>query len=225
MSAKRQSLYVGVDGCKGGWVAVRFGPGSAPDGTFAARFTDLESFFQGAVIIGVDMPMGLAENGERAADHAARTFLGARRSSIFMTPVRAAVYAETYEEANGLNRTHAGKGLSKQAWNLVPKIRELDALTDPRLHEVHPEVAFACLAGEPLEERKKTWGGLQRRLALLEARGLTLHGPLAEASAVPIDDVVDAAVCALAAMDIHHGHAQRLSDKRPSIWGARPVSE
>ncbi|MEM6957262.1 MAG: DUF429 domain-containing protein [Myxococcota bacterium] len=225
MNAKRHSLYVGVDGCKGGWVAIRFRPGCALEGTFAERFTGLEPFTKDAAIIGVDMPIGLAREGERAADHAARAFLGPRRSSIFMTPVRAAVYAPSYEEASRLNRKHAGKGLSKQAWNLVPKIRELDALTDPRLHEVHPEVAFACLAGEPLEERKKTWGGLQRRLALLEARGLTLHGPLAEASAVPIDAVVDAAVCALAAMDIHHGHAQRLSDKRPSIWGARPVSE
>ena len=49
--------------------------------------------------------------------------------------------------------------MSVQTWHLVPKIREVDAVADdPRLVEVHPELAFAALAGTGPLASKKTAG-------------------------------------------------------------------
>ena len=47
---------------------------------------------QGAVI-GIDIPIGLPDTGRRQADVLAYTLVGPRRSSVFMTPVRAALEA------------------------------------------------------------------------------------------------------------------------------------
>jgi len=49
-----------------------------------------------------------------------------RKSSIFPVPCREAVYAETYEKACEVNKLLTGKLISKQAWNIVPKIRDVD---------------------------------------------------------------------------------------------------
>jgi predicted RNase H-like nuclease len=55
----------------------------------------------------------------------AQTLLGMRRSSVFRIPPRAAVEADCYEAASAAARAGCGKGLSKQAFALFPKILEL----------------------------------------------------------------------------------------------------
>ncbi len=67
-------------------------------------------------------------------------------------------------------------GLSVQAYHLLPRIRELDALLTPQLQlqvwESHPELAFTALTGAPIPYPKRTAEGQQVRLnALLQAFG------------------------------------------------------
>ena len=62
-----------------------------------------------------------------------------------------------YGEANRAAREHLGMGLSKQAYNLLPKIREVRTALSPadfaagavpRAAEVHPELSFAVMAAK-----------------------------------------------------------------------------
>ena len=130
----------------------------------------------------------------------------------------------TYAEANrfgkeqGPRDTHGG-GISKQAWNITPKIREVDNWMTPRrqnrIFEAHPELAFAALnGGEPLPSKKSEIGESARRRILHE------HGfsqVLDQARDIPrrlaaIDDVLDAAVLCVVAQRIVQGTAECLTD-------------
>ena len=104
-------------------------------------------------IVAVDIPIGLPERagpGGRAAENAVRPLLGARQSSVFSVPSRAALAAADYGEACRIAfaSSEPPRKVSKQLFMLVPKIREVDAcLRDDaeaagRVFEVHPEVAF-----------------------------------------------------------------------------------
>jgi len=129
--------------------------------------------------LGVDIPIGLSGDGDRPADRLARERLGPRRSTFFSTPVRPILDASTWEEASKISRAVAGVGLSKQAWNLVPKIRHVDELWTPAvantLVEAHPEVSFAEMAGGPVLMKKSDPQGRRDRCRLL-ARHLCLPG-------------------------------------------------
>jgi predicted RNase H-like nuclease len=193
-------LALGVDAARGGWVAI-----ALEDGRFAAavlerRFPALLERFREAAVIGVDVPIGLPETPERRrADTAARKVVGARRSSVFLTPARAALEATTYRAA----RTIA-PSTSAQGWALRTAIMDVDRVRDPRIREVHPEVSFAVLAGEPLAFAKRTWNGHRERLALLRRAGIEIPDHL-DAGLVAADDVLDAAVAAWTATRIARG--------------------
>src|SRR4029453_443038 len=142
----------GADVCRGGWGGVTppidgaaTARGAPPPRGGAPRQARGEL---GA--IGVDMPIGLADDGPRRCDQEARELVGPRRSSVFTAQVAPDLGARTYEQALARSRQASGVGLSKQAWHLVPRIKELDALLDPtrqgRIFECHPEAAFAALA-------------------------------------------------------------------------------
>ena len=125
--------------------------------------------------IAVDMPIGLSPNGKRTCDQDARRLLGAgRASSIFTPPIPEVLVAENYEEARQISIEHhpERKSLSIQAFGILPKIREVRATVTPelqeRVFEVHPEVCFAALAGQPIREDKKGPIGYDVRRALLE---------------------------------------------------------
>jgi predicted RNase H-like nuclease len=51
-------------------------------------------------------------------------------------------------------------GLSVQAYHLIPRIRELDALLTPdlqaRVWESHPELSFRAMTGAPIASPKRT---------------------------------------------------------------------
>ena len=143
--------------------------------------------------IGIDMPIGLPDGWDRAADRAARRYLGRRSSTVFPTPPRDLLGASTYAEANALARARFGKGLTKQSFNLFPKIREVDRLLTgqqvDRLVEIHPECAFTAMAGRALPP-KRTPEGASARLALLVPR----YGQIVTArpAGARADDVLDA---------------------------------
>jgi predicted RNase H-like nuclease len=190
-------LALGVDAARGGWVAVALEDGAFAGAALERRFPALLERFAEAVVVGVDVPIGLPKRGtRRRADLEARKLVGARRASVFFTPSRAALEAATYSAARELEPS-----TSAQGWALRTAILDVDRVRDPRVREVHPEVSFAVLAKEPLAFAKRTWNGHRERLRLLRRAGIRIPDRL-DAGLVPADDVLDAAVAAWTATRI-----------------------
>jgi predicted RNase H-like nuclease len=163
-------------------------------------------------VVGIDMPLGLLAHGWRDADALARRALGRRGVTVFAIPPRPVWQQSTYAEANRACRELTGKGLSAQTWGLRGKLLEADAYrrrSPARLYEVHPELAFATLAGAPLQESKHTKAGLAIRRELLQQAGLTLPARLPGAAE---NDLLDAAAVALSARRIAAGDAITLTN-------------
>jgi len=162
------------------------------------------------------MPIGLLDTQPRACDVAARRMLGPRRSSVFPTPVRAVLATTDYRQACELSRRVSGKALSKQAFNLLPKMAELDELMTPtdqdRFVEAHPECAFVRLAGRPLGEPKRTDRGRTQRRRLLATADPSLDRLIASHPELPILDLIDATVLAVTARHVARGTETRLGD-------------
>jgi predicted RNase H-like nuclease len=232
----------GVDGCKAGWIAVIQRPGEAPGVSVFGSFSDLVTSLPDNTTIAVDMPIGLPEfsaKGGRGPEAAVRAFLGARQSSVFSIPSRAALYADTepfvtverwheaHRKASAVARITSDppRGVSIQAFGLFSKIREIDSLLRarpelrPRIRESHPEVAFCRLnGGQAMSLPKKIKGtinpaGMEERKALLCARFYSRsflgRTPPKGAGA---DDFLDAAAMMLIARRIVHGEARPYPD-------------
>jgi predicted RNase H-like nuclease len=215
---------LGVDACRPGWIGIAL-CGDAARAYFAPRIQALvgSATDDGPLdAVAIDIPIGLAEAGRRQADELARRALGRRWASIFITPVRAALLAGDFASAVAENRRLAGEGVSRQAFALRAKILDVGEWvrhTPVRVVEAHPELSFACLAGQPLPSRKSTWAGAVARRSLLAQAGLVLAddlGPAAEQAGV--DDVLDAAVMAWTAQRVASGSARSLPDP-PEILG------
>lgn len=157
-------------------------------------------------LIAIDMPIGLPEDGPRACDVAARRLLRPHGSRVFPAPVRGCLHhADDYAAACAAAIAASGKALSRQAWNLLPAIAEVDALADDeRLVECHPEIAFALLHGHPIAEAKRTAEGRAPRLEALRHWLPGLDDP-------PFgDDGLDALACAWTAARLANGSATTL---------------
>jgi predicted RNase H-like nuclease len=157
-------VIAGADGCRGGWVVAALDN----DQITVERVPSIAPVASLAVVVGADIPIGLAATDRREADREARRLLGTRASTVFPTPLRCVLGAATYEEANERSRRACGRGLSKQSWYLVGKIAEVDALAraGAPLVEIHPELSFAMLAGRVLAP-KQTPRGREERVAAL----------------------------------------------------------
>ncbi len=214
-------LLVGVDGCKGGWVAA-FATVATPDRLISIEVHDhiaplLARITSGEVaMMTVDMPMGLTAAGPRRCDIETRARLGSRASSVFGTPPRPLLGCATHAEAVALGRSIDGRGISIQAFNLIPKIAQLDTALgvnpDPSLFEhlieSHPESAFAELAGHPLTTRKRTAEGRNERLDLLDTVFTTGTDLLRQRHrGAAHDDVLDAAILVRTAHRVASGTA------------------
>ncbi len=149
--------------------------------------------------VAIDIPIGLAPREPRRADIDARRLLGARRSSVFPAPARAVLGASTYEEACAMSRAVCGKAVSKQLFNILPKIREVDRLVTPhrqqRVCEMCPELSLALLAGAPMAFTKSTPEGRAERIRALST--VFDHLQLQSQTRTPprgarADDVLDA---------------------------------
>jgi predicted RNase H-like nuclease len=163
-------------------------------------------------VVGIDMPLGLLADGWRDADVLARRALGRRGVTVFAIPPRPVWQQPTYADANRLCRELTGKGLSAQTWGLRGKLLEADEYrrkSPARLYEVHPELAFAALAGAPLQETKHTTVGLAVRRGLLKRAGLTLPAKIAGAAD---NDLLDAAAVAWSARRIDAAAAVTLTN-------------
>lgn len=244
---KRAPTHVfGVDGCRTGWVAARLNLGNNQlEAIFAFQFRDIAELAEKAGMAMVDMPIGLGDETARPCEAAARKLLSPlRHSSVFSPPRRGMLDFEQYSEANAWGKarqkkrtgSEAGGGLSKQAWMIAPKIREVDAVMTPDLQahicEAHPELAFWRLNGEtPCAYSKHTPQGREERKALLADSGLDpdpLFPSLKQAAngGVGLDDLYDACALALTAKARLDGKAVHLGDGSrdargllKEIWG------
>jgi predicted RNase H-like nuclease len=205
-------FVAGVDGCRGGW-AVALAPvgGGALDVRVVATFAEVLALR--TVAIAIDMPIGLADSGRRACDIEARRRLGPRRSSVFPAPLRPMLEASTYQDALAI------AGLSKQAYHLIPKVREVDALMTPRrqrtIVEAHPELCFAELLGHPCRAPKRTAEGRAERQMVVK---LTIDRPPTGAA---WDDVLDACALVETAHRLVNGNIERLGDRARDRRGLR----
>jgi predicted RNase H-like nuclease len=227
---------LGLDGCKRGWVGVRLDLDQAapPAARFYRVFGEALTDSDYPAVIAVDMPIGfldIAERGGRLCERLARQRLGPRRNSVFSAPTRAAlVHAKDYGAALEANRGNGEIGLSRQCFHLIPKLAEIDAVMTPalqrRVRESHPELAFTVLnAGRPMHYAKKTRWGRDERIGLLTGVGgdygldAQFLDPRAHiglrGGGVARDDLVDAAVVALAAARIARGKALVLPADAP----------
>jgi predicted RNase H-like nuclease len=218
-------LVVGVDGTREGWVAAGLQAGEIRFVRVWPRLADLLKEYPAAGVVAVDIPLGLPSGKEpRAADLEARRFLSrGRHASVFPAYPLAVYEADTYEEARKRAVSLTGRGLSAQAFGLAAKIREAaECGADPRVYEVHPEVSFQALAGEPLSYGKKSWNGFMGRLGLLDAAGMRVPPLLPDVGSAASDDVLDAAIAAWSASRALAGEAARLpaagKDRMPAIW-------
>lgn len=194
-------LALGVDGWKKGWVGVWLDKQGFVAARTAAKITRLIEAGPDARVIGVDIPIGWPATGNRACDDAARKAVGQRWPSVFMTPPRQALEARSFAAAVAVCRRLKVQVLSLQAYSLAAKIFEVETVAriDPRVVEVHPEVSFAAMRGQPLQHPKKSWAGMRQRLKLLAAAGIDLPNDLPDAGEVPPFDVIDAAAAAWSA--------------------------
>jgi len=207
MLAAVAATVTGIDGCKGGWVAVTLG---APGVRVTAAATLAALGIDG--LAGIDMPLGLLAAGWRTADLLARRALGRRGPCVFAIPPRAVWAAPDYPAANLRCRELTGGGLSAQAWGLRARLLEADQFRRGCAHplyEVHPELSFAGLAGAPLQDSKHSAAGRAVRRALLARAGIELPAAVPGAAT---DDLLDAAAVAWSARRIAAGTAVVLTD-------------
>ena len=214
---------VGVDGWRKGWVAAYEAHGGTR-WTTHATFAEVLACYPVARI-GVDMPIGLPATGARACDVAARAFATGAPSSVFPAPRRALVDGFTSDCVY-----EPGRNISKQAWNLIAKIKQVDDVITPalqaRIAEVHPECSFRAMDRATEFESKRTARGVGQRIrALTEQAAFSGSDPLAEWSqlprGVPIDDILDASAALWTAQRWQVGEAVVLPADGPAHRDAR----
>lgn len=212
--------YVGVDGCRGGWVVAVVEGGRACAPVLRETFAEVIECARGAALVLVDIPIGLPDawQGQRRCDVAARQELRHRGCCVFPAPIRDVVELPIAElpvvsrqrEACTWQRQLARRGLTIQACCLLPKIREVDRLmrADPALQEwvreSHPELCFAALNdGWPMRHRKRAPEGYEERVNVLRRHLPEVDGLLSgvrstrRRGAYALDDVLDALALAV----------------------------
>ena len=208
-------MYVGVDGCPDGWLAVCYADSGFRRADFHGTIADLWAAHRDADRILIDVPIGLREDSSepRACDTAARTVLAPdRHSSVFPTPVRAAAREDSYAGAKAVQERLTDGSLNRQTWGIIPKIDAVDRflLEAPAargtVRESHPEVCFNAFAGTPMAYSKT--GDPERafweRAAVLRAVDPDVYDHLWDAAAglecgASDDDLLDAFAVALTA--------------------------
>jgi predicted RNase H-like nuclease len=204
---RSRTHLAGVDGCRRGWIVVHTASDIAhAEITFVSHWREIHHRFD---IVAVDMPIGLSDRGHRECESAARKILSPHGARVFRVPPRGALRFgyDKWSGANSWSKRQGFGGISKQSWNIWPKIAEIDgaivAADQRRIHEAHPELAFARLnAGKALVS-KHTDEGLKARKRLLRKAGFpNLDDWLAQRRALfaKPDDILDASALLLTAL-------------------------
>lgn len=189
---------VGIDGARGGWVRITYDSISLCL-TISEKLEDL--LIEDAVHF-VDMPkdLGTIDIPSRTCDAWMRSQLKERKSSVFTPPIQDVIAETSYEAANDKSRELIGKGISKQAWNLVPRIREFQTISKANVYESHPEVCFAVMMDGEARFSKKTEAGELERIELLRRYSKSTPWKW-KMSNIQVDDIIDASILAVAAYE------------------------
>lgn len=110
-----QRIVAGVDGCGSERLAVVQGD----RGMDARIVPHLEALLDSLpdVLIGIDIPIGLPNQGSLTCDVLARKLLGRpRQSSVFPAPIRACLKEGSHRTLSALHRRTDGRGLTIQAF-------------------------------------------------------------------------------------------------------------
>ncbi|MFO7798702.1 DUF429 domain-containing protein [Rhodohalobacter sp.] len=201
----------GIDGCKAGWILTTFGEN--PEYRIIENNEDFLKSLHEFDRVFIDMPIGLEdEEYTRECDRELRKVLGAEYApSVFSPPIRPALHAPSYVEANMQSYEYTEKKLTVQAWNITPKIRLLDQVLSEHQElresvlESHPELIFMNLNGGMIYQKKNTKKGLRHRLGLIVDREEIADDFFRDIkeefrrNQVDEDDIVDSMALALAA--------------------------
>ena len=221
----------GVDGCRGGWLCVDERDGELT-GRIFSTFKELLDTLSAATIVAVDIPIGLPDAGERLVDPLVRKLLRApRSSSVFPVPIRTVVQETDYRTACRKHWDVDGRALSKQAFAILPKIRDVDSLLgerpamQARVREIHPEVCFAFWNnGVAMKHRKADPLGRAERERLIDGawqgQRQKVVGQLSRRDYEP-DDVNDAFAALWTAKRIFSGTAKVLGPQTVDRHGLR----
>lgn len=226
---------VGIDACPGGWACVVHGD----DGTLSVEFLESLDRMLDAhsdSIVGIDIPIGLPDQmtgidpGIRQCDRLARKLLGFPRStSIFSAPVRPLLdidekdIVKAHHEASALTMGISNRKVTRQTMNILPRIREVDDLLQQsgqlreRIFEVHPELIFMEINGEPIQESKRRLEGRARRMDCLHevfgSQAVESCITMIEGTTIKVDDLMDALACCWSADRIGRGIHHELPAK------------
>ena len=214
-SITQDGLYIGVDGCRGGWIAAVLDHGDMRLERYDELTLSIEKYpvFDAFLI---DIAIGLRNNTEQIRpDDEARKELGPKASTVFPIPSRDAVYADGEDAQKQENIRTLGKSLAKQSIAIIPKIRELDIFLNDhpeyknKILESHPEVDFARLNGTVLMSRKKEEPGPSHRIAVLseflDIKDLYGMYDKAKKLGCKQDDLIDAICLAVTGALYAHG--------------------
>lgn len=246
----------GVDGCREGWVAA-FRDLDEPGAVrvrVARRFAEVVDAPERPLAVAADVPIGLPERiagPGRGPEQAVRPQLGPLKSAVFSIPSRAAVHAEpgpypdegarlaAFRRACAVARATSDppRAFSIQAFGILPKVREVDALLlarpelRGRVFEAHPELAFRMLSGSPLATTKRSPEGEAARRRILRGAGIPEAAlALAPPRGAKPDDLLDALALLPVAADLLAGRAVPFPDPpatdgrglRVAIWTCAP---
>ncbi len=214
----------GVDGCKGGWLCLTANvSGEKP---MAQVFPDAKSLLEAAAgtITTIDIPIGLPSDKSRECDIEARRLLGPRKSSVFPVPVRDVIETDSYDLACTASEKACGKKLSRQTYDLLPRIRDLDCQLRKKpelvntVLEVHPEVCFYYWNNQrPMRYSKHSGFGFLVRFQLTEQAFCGMAENIRQSvlpKYVSDDDILDALAALWTAQRIHSGTAVGVSTEQ-----------
>ncbi len=210
-------ILAGVDGCPAGWICVTrdMHTGNVQSALYhnAAALINQEPHVE---VMTVDIPIGLTAAGPRECDTVARRLLGEpRRRSVFPTPIRPALHANTHQQASAITQAADGRNVAIQSWSIYPKVLDMDTVLSnapglqDRVMEIHPELCFWEWNGQnAMAHSKKTVAGRQaRRLLIDQQYGVALWAQIREAH--PVQNV---------------GHDD-ISDAIAALWTAERISD
>lgn len=174
------ATFVGVDWGSTGWISAIYDEEASWDIQYHPSFLSVWCQHRDAASILVDIPIGLVEEDFRECDVEAKELLGGQQQSVFLTPPRPVFGYDSYPEAEEEYEVLTGRGMTTQAWSIMPRIREVDEFFTefPEAHgtherssggirESHPEVCFSHLGQGEGTLSKQDEGGLDQRLSIL----------------------------------------------------------
>lgn len=149
VGSEKSFITVGVDGCKGEWIAVAISNEAFEVGKYKT-IEEICKKYQEADALLIDIPIGLPESRTEAVkrpDNELRVKLSKKSSSVFNTPFRQIVHAPDTKRAWELNSELDAKQ-NPISMALCKAIKQVDIFlqNNPqwknRLLESHPEYCF-----------------------------------------------------------------------------------